>query len=135
MYTDTTPSQRRSDEVAHGLTTSFTVMEPSNISQKCSLVNPLVITSIFLMLLVAGCVVRTRCHLFVHREVVGCLKNVRVATRTEDVSLLSLPFRLVDGINPVLNLHNHASVLLDNTRLVSLVEKALSLLESGSSCL
>jgi hypothetical protein len=46
-----------------------------------------------------------------------------------------LPFRLVDGINPVLNLHNHASVLLDNTRLVSLVEKSLGLLESGSSCL
>lgn len=82
--------------------------------------------------LVAGCAVRGRCHI-VYRELVGRLKNIWVVTRAEDVSLLSLPFRLVDGIDPVLDLHNHAAILLDNTGLVGLVEEALSLLDSSGS--
>jgi hypothetical protein len=91
------------------------------------------LTLVIVSFLVAGCAVRGRCGILVHRELVSSLENVWVVSRTEDVSLLSLPLGLVDGINPVLNLHHHAAILLDNTRLVSLVEEALSLLNSGGS--
>jgi hypothetical protein len=84
--------------------------------------------------LIARCAVRGRCGLCVDGELVSSLENIWVVTRAKDVSLLPLPLRLVDGINPVLNLHDHAAVLLDNTGLVSLVEEALSLLDSSGSC-
>jgi hypothetical protein len=83
---------------------------------------------------IARCAVGGRCGLCVDGELVSSLKNIWVVTRAKDISLLPLPLRLVDGINPVLNLHDHAAVLLDNTGLVSLVEEALSLLDSSGSC-
>lgn len=72
-------------------------------------------------------------QLLVHGELVGGLKNIWVVAGAEDVSLLSLPRGLVDSINPVLNLHDHASILLHNSGVASLVEETLSLLDSSGS--
>jgi hypothetical protein len=56
------------------------------------------------------------------REDIRCLQRVGRVIRTKDLLLLALPFRLVDGVDPVLNLHDDASVLLHDagTSLVSL---------------
>ena len=48
-------------------------------------------------------------------EDVVSLKSVGRVVRTEDLLLLALPLRLIDGINVVLNLHDNAAVLLNST--------------------
>lgn len=69
------------------------------------------------------------------REAVSSLKHIRCITRAVDVALLALPLRLVDGINPVLNLHDNAAVLLDSARARSVVEQTLGLFESEGAVL
>lgn len=71
----------------------------------------------------------------VQREAVRSLKNIRRIARSKDVPLLALPLGLVDSINPVLNLHNNAAVLLHSAGTVSLVEQTLRLLERESAVL
>lgn len=44
------------------------------------------------------------------------LEDVRVVTGAEDLLLLALPLGVVDGVNPVLDLHDDAAVLLDDAR-------------------
>ena len=48
------------------------------------------------------------------REDVVSLKSVGRVVRTEDLPLLALPFRLVDSINVILDLHDDATVLLNS---------------------
>lgn len=56
----------------------------------------------------------------VQREAVSSLEHIRRIAGAEDVALLALPLGLVDGVDPVLNLHDDAAVLLDDTRAVGL---------------
>ena len=51
------------------------------------------------------------------REDVVSLKSVGRSVRAENLALLTLPLGLVDGINPVLNLHNETTILLNKARL------------------
>jgi hypothetical protein len=48
------------------------------------------------------------------REDVRRLQSVSRVIRSEDVLLLALPFRVVDSIDPVLDLHDDAAVLFDD---------------------
>jgi hypothetical protein len=47
------------------------------------------------------------------RKDVLSLERVSWARRTKDLLLLAPPFGVVDGVDPVLNLHDDAAVLLD----------------------
>lgn len=76
------------------------------------------------------CAVVSSSKCFVDGEIVSRFKHVGVVARAIDLSLVSLPFWLVDGVDPVLNLHNEAPVLLNYTRSASIIEKSLSLLQS-----
>jgi len=71
----------------------------------------------------------------VQREAVSSLEHVRRIAGAEDVALLALPLGLVDGVDPVLDLHDNAAVLLNHTRAVGLVEQTLGLLESEGTVL
>lgn len=48
--------------------------------------------------------------ILIRREDVLRAQNIWVIRRPVDLLLASLPLRLVDGINPVLDLHDDASV-------------------------
>ena len=69
---------------------------------------------------------RTRFYHAPHRLVDGkdvlCLEHVGFVARTEDLLLLALPLGVVDGVDPVLDLHDEAAVLFDDagTALVTL---------------
>jgi hypothetical protein len=71
--------------------------------------------------------------LFVNGELVRCLQHIRIIARTEDLLLVALPLRLVNGIDPVLNLHDDAAVLLNNARSLAVPEEALGVLQGESS--
>ena len=70
----------------------------------------------------------------VDRKGIGGLEHVRVVSRAKDVLLASLPLWLVDGVNPILDLHDQAAVLLHDTGAVSVVEETLSFLERKTAC-
>jgi len=72
--------------------------------------------------------------LVVEAEVVRSLEHVWPIARPEDVALLALPLGLVDGVDPVLDLHDDAAVLLHGARAGGDVEEALGLLEGEGAC-
>lgn len=65
----------------------------------------------------------------VDAEDVAGLEDVRVAAGAEDLLALALPLGVVDGVDPVLDLHDEAPVLRDRAREVLVVEQALRRLE------
>lgn len=68
-------------------------------------------------------------------EAVLGLKNIGVATRLIQLLLKSLPLRVVDAVDVVLNLNDHASVLGDNSGKVLVILKTLGLLEGHGALL
>lgn len=68
-------------------------------------------------------------------EAVLGLKNIRVATRFIELLLKSLPLRVVDAVNVVLNLNDHASILGDNSGEVLVILETLGLLERHGALL
>lgn len=58
----------------------------------------------------------------VDRKDILRLQHVWLVARAEDLLLLTLPLWVVDGVDPVLDLHDEAAVLLDDagTALVAL---------------
>lgn len=92
-------------------------------------VSPLVTASAIAERRVVACSERA-----VQREVVSRFKNIRVVTRAKDLPLIPLPLRLIDSINPVLDLHDDTAVLLNHTRVTGLVEETLGLLQRESAC-
>lgn len=78
-------------------------------------------------------VVRAR-QLVVEREVVRRLEDIRRIARTKDVALLALPLGLVDGIDPVLDLHDDAAILLDGAWTIGDVAETLGFLEGEGAC-
>lgn len=73
-------------------------------------------------------------ELIVEAEVVSGLENVCVVARAEDLALVALPLGLVDGVDPVLDLHDDAAVLLDGAWAGGDVEETLGLLEGEGAC-
>lgn len=65
----------------------------------------------------------------VDAEPVARLQHVGVVTGPEDLLLATLPLGLVDGIDPVLDLHDQAPVLGDRPWEVGIVKQALRLLK------
>lgn len=65
----------------------------------------------------------------VDAEPVTRLQHVGVVTGPEDLLLATLPLGLVDGVDPVLDLHDQAPVLGDRPREVGIVKQALRLLQ------
>jgi len=59
--------------------------------------------------------VLTHQHLLRGREDIVGLQRVGRAVGTEYLPALALPLRLVDGVDPVLNLHHDATVLLNES--------------------
>lgn len=57
------------------------------------------------------------------------LQHIRVITRSINLLLATLPLWLVDGVNPVLDLHHQAPVLGNRPREVRVVKQTLRLLE------
>jgi hypothetical protein len=68
-------------------------------------------------------------------EAVLGLKNIRVATWLIELLLKSLPLRVVDAVNVVLNFNDHASVLGDDSGEVLVVLETLGLLERHGTLL
>lgn len=68
-------------------------------------------------------------ELIVEAEVIRGLEDVGVVARAEDLALVALPLGLVDGVDPVLDLHDDAAVLLDGAWAGGDVEETLGLLE------
>lgn len=65
----------------------------------------------------------------INTEHIASLKHVRVAPGAEDLLALALPLGVVDGVDPVLDLHDEAAVLGDGAGEVGVVEEALRRLE------
>jgi hypothetical protein len=64
-------------------------------------------------------------HGRVDGELVDRFKDIWIVTRAEYVPLLSLPFWLIDGINPVLDFHDNAAVVSGMSGTTGVVEEAL----------
>lgn len=62
-------------------------------------------------------------------EDVAGLEDVGVAAGAEDLLVLAPPLGMVDGVDPVLDLHHQAAVFRDRAREVRVVVQALRLLE------
>lgn len=73
--------------------------------------------------------VRLRRRGVVDAEDVAGLKDVGVAAGAEDLLGLALPLGVVDGVDPVLDLHDDAAVLGDGAREIRVVVQALARLE------
>lgn len=66
---------------------------------------------------------------FVDGEAVDSFKGIWVIPRAKDLPLLPLPLGLIDGIDPILNLHHETTILLDDPGTTSIVEETLSVLQ------
>jgi len=80
-----------------------------------------------------GCLIESCGKSFVNGEIVDSVECVWCIARTEDLLARTLPFRLVDSIDPVLNLHDETVVLVDSTWAAGDIEETLSLLEGEST--
>lgn len=71
----------------------------------------------------------------VDAEDVAGLEDVRVAAGAEDLLALALPLGVVDGVDPVLDLHDQAAVLRNRAREVFVVEEPLRRLQRHGAVL
>ena len=65
----------------------------------------------------------------VQREIVRRLEHVRPVAGAEDLAAGAAPGRVVDAVDPVLDLHDDAAVLLRDAGAGGVVEEALGFLE------
>lgn len=64
-------------------------------------------------------------HLSIQPKNVSRFQHIRSTLRSENLLILPPPFRMIDPINIILDLHNHTSILLDDSRSILDVEKSL----------
>jgi hypothetical protein len=69
----------------------------------------------------------------VQAEAVAGLQDIGVGVGTIDLAVEAAPLGLVDGIDPVFDLHDDAAVLLDDARAVGDVVQALGGLEGDGA--
>jgi len=71
----------------------------------------------------------------VDRKLIHGLQHIWVIAWAEDLSLVTLPLGLIDGIDPVFHFHHHTAVLLDDTRSAVIAEEPLRVLQSERAVL
>lgn len=84
---------------------------------------------IIIIIILVSTIVRLRRCGGVDAEDVAGLEDVGVASGAEDLLGLALPLGVVDGVDPVLDLHDEAAVLGDCAGEVLVVEETLRRLE------
>jgi hypothetical protein len=57
-----------------------------------------------------------------------CFQDIWAIAWAKNLLLVSSPLGLINAINPIFNLHDHASIFLDYSRLAGIVEETLGLL-------
>lgn len=70
----------------------------------------------------------------IQAEPVTRLKHVGIRFGPVDLLVQTAPLGLVDGVDPVLDLHDDAAVLLDDTRAISDIVQALGGFEGDGAC-
>ena len=74
-------------------------------------------------------------RLLVNAEGVLGVQDVRTILGTPDLLAVTSPLRVVDSVNPILDLHDEAAVLGDGTGELLVVVQTLSLLQSHGTVL
>lgn len=70
----------------------------------------------------------------VDRECMIAFQHIWLTARTKDLFLATPPLGVINSIDPVLDFHDHTSILWHNSRLTCVVEKALRLFEGKRAC-